>query len=425
MERMQMSFTTAPGRLRRPLTKKVGGSLSLPLVAVFLFGFSLQFNALSSTWGLPFLRVSDAFVFLTIAVLILAVRRSEVPALALLVAGCAAIMLPALLFKSAVQDGDNYFTFMIFASLVLAICMQAFDCGFDRIAAWLCYGVLFGMAASLFVLVLRSSGIDLTSLGLGTPQSTLVRFDLSVVKPGGIWVHGNEAGHVYAFAGAFALYLSFRAKNPLIYTIYYVMFLISFSITLNRGGLIAPTVGLVAAFGIAGRGDVLAKATVGLLGAACLYVAVVQLPGLEGLREALERRLGADSYFGQNLSERLNTFLGGLKVAFNYPFGIGYAERAREVAYASGVPTGTPHNGIISLSYQAGLAFAALYSVSSVFVLTRFSSFRSLPFLVAAFSVPSLLFEELTINPNFHFAIAFTVSAFLMHVFGSQGSGRR
>lgn len=409
-----MSAEINPPKRLQTGHRAVRSNASLPLIAALLFGVVLQFNPISATWGLPFLRLSDAFVFLTMIVLVLAVRRLEVLTLGVVATALAVVVLASLIFKTASQEGDSYLTLMLFASLMLALCMQAIERDLDRLATWLCIGVLIGMAASLVVLVLRASGIDLTSSGLGTPQAGVVRYDLALDKPGGIWVHGNEAGHVYAIAGAFALYLSLKKNSPIIYAFYYAMFLLSFAITLNRGGLIAPTAGLVVAFSIAGRTDFLTRVALGLLGTVGLLAAITQLPALEGLRAAFIRRFESDSYADHNLSQRFETLFAGLQVALKHPFGIGYDERIREMAYQSGVQSGSSHNGIISLAFQAGLAFAGLYAAAVVFVLARIGTFRSLPFLVTAFSIPSLFFEELTLNPNFQFAIGVTISAFIL-----------
>ena len=387
--------------------------VTVPLAA-FAYGLFLQFNPLSATWGLPFLRLSDLFVFVALAAFASVLRRGEFLPVSLAAGVLGSLVLASLLFKTSIQQGDSYMTLMLFASLVLALIMGVISKDVPALVAYFSVGVLVGMGLSILILLLRVSGVNLTSVGLGTPQALRHVFDMSLEKPGGIWVHGNEAGHVYALAGSSALYLSLRYRRPVIYAIYYIMFMVTFAVTLNRGGVIAPTIGFAVAFLVAGKGRVLARLALGALGCVLLSVAIAQLPQFEGLRSALDRRFSSDAHAGQNVSERTETLLGGAAVALRHPFGIGYAERTREVAYESGVASGSSHNGLIALAYQAGLAIALLYIFACFRNLSRLQSFRTLPYLMSAFALPSLMFEELTLNPNFQFAIGLSVTALIL-----------
>ena len=52
-------------------------------------------------------------------------------------------------------------------------------------------------------------------------------------KWGGLWDHGNEAGHVYGVATASALYLALKFRKPTIYLAVYALLVATFSVTLE------------------------------------------------------------------------------------------------------------------------------------------------------------------------------------------------
>ncbi|TGU53278.1 O-antigen ligase domain-containing protein, partial [Mesorhizobium sp. M2D.F.Ca.ET.148.01.1.1] len=62
---------------------------------------------------------------------------------------------------------------------------------------------------------------------------------LRLEKAGGIWPVGNTAGPAFALAGAAAAHLAERYKRPMLFGIFILVYLASFTLTLNRSGIFA------------------------------------------------------------------------------------------------------------------------------------------------------------------------------------------
>jgi hypothetical protein len=383
----------------------------LASLVAFGLGLVLQFNPLSATWHLPFLRLSDAIMFVTIFAMIPVLTprllRGGAPILAVMLV----LTMMTVRLKASPAQGDTYFSLTFFASAVAGYFWAAAVSRDQRFAVFFSFGWLIGFVLAVVVLFLRASGLDLTPVGLGVPVPPMsLSAMLAMVKPGGLWVHGNEAGHVFALAGGPALYLALRFKRPIIYLAYYVVFLASFTVTLNRGGVIAPTAGLAVAYLAAGQGEVLLKITLGFCGLLIILAGLYFLPQFEAVRDTLSHRFLADSNLNNNAGDRFSSLLAGVQTAFNHPFGIGNTQRMIEMIYiAHGV--GTPHNAFITLAFQCGLLPVALFIVSIVKLLSKPSNRTSVVGLITIFALPSMFFEELTINPVFLFAIALTIAA--------------
>ena len=383
----------------------------LASAAAFGFGLVLQFNPLSATWHLPFLRLSDAMLFVTIFAMIPVLTPRLLRGGAGILGVMFVVTLMTVRLKAAPGPGDTYFSLTFFASAVAGYLWAAAISRDQRFAVFFSFGWLIGLVLAVMVLFLRASGLDLTPVGLGVPVPPMsLSAMLAMVKPGGLWVHGNEAGHVFALAGAPALYLAMRFKRPIIYLAYYIVFLASFTITLNRGGMIAPTAGLAIAYLAAGQGEVLLKITLGFAGLLIVLAGLYFLPQFETVRETLSHRFLADSNLNNNAGERFSSLSAGVLTAFNHPFGIGNTQRVIEMTFlARGVAT--PHNAFITLAFQSGLLPVGLYIASLVKLLSKPANRTSLVGLIAAFALPSMFFEELTINPVFLFTIALTIAA--------------
>lgn len=410
--------------VRRPAPRSKGLVVVLPNTATltaFLLGFVLQFNPLSSTFGMPFLRLSDAVMFIAAFFFFWRLRKNELVPIGLRVAAFGGLVGLSVLFKAYPLNGDVYFSLMLWASFLVSAMLVAIEPREPRLASALAVGMLLGMVPSTVVLILRAAGVDLTPIGLGVTIVGKIGFgaELAKAKPGGLWAHGNEAGHVYALAGAAALYLSYRFKKPAIYGLYYLLFLATFVVTLNRGGVIAPSIGLAVAYVTTGRGGIMMRLFLASTGAISVLAIISWLPAFEGLRLAFTSRFEGDSNIIHNLADRSNTLVGGLNVAVANPFGIGLFERTQQLITASHVASGSPHNAILSLSYQSGLSIMLLYLVCFWRLWRRRAGTISLPVLMAFFALPSMFFEELTLNPDFLFAIALTIAAGLRPSVGS------
>lgn len=392
--------------------------LLIPVI-YFSFGFFLQFNVMTSTFGLPFMRLSDALLFLFIAGLFVAVGMRKTVQYGLLYFTLLfAIVGTTLMFKAGVGEGDVYPTLIFFGTSVFAFYF-AYLAEDETLLLWFATGTLLGLIPSLAVLFLQASGYgpSLTSIGLGVPidQSSSLLQEVTKAKPGGIWTAGNEAGHVYSVATASALYLALRLRHPLIFVAAYCFLAASFSVTLNRSGLIAPTIGLIYCYMRIGSISLYAKTIAFLLVAAAFLASSVDMPGLDMLSDTFQARFLEDTHTDQNIAERIVSNLQGVRVAFQFPFGIGYQERISMMALLTINGVISIHNGFLSLAYQSGLLSSFFYIISCVYLFTQRRSISSFYPIMVAFTASSMMFEELSINQFFIFSVSLTIAAAWLH----------
>jgi hypothetical protein len=380
-------------------------------VAVFLLGAALQCNVLTSSFGLPFQRLSDLLPFLLIPWLglrraVIAEALSNIAPLAAIVALIAA----SLVLKAHKQAGDVYLTLVLLLYVVQAyILLVTFRD--RRIENAFCLGLLAGLLASLAVLVLAASGTPLERFGLAVPSDGLdEELKLFVQdKLGGLWASGNETGHVFALGGAAALLLSLRYRLKAIYLVYFAALLASFPLTNNRAGLFMPLLVLVLLTWRDLRAPVVLGG-LGILGVLLVMWSVTgDVPLPEKLAQAVERRFAEDHNVTGNFDERFLSGVTALRLVVAYPFGVGEVARREELQALTGLVT--PHNGFVSLALQSGVATALLLVAGLVRILVAPAA--SGPFLTysALFLIPSLMFEELSVNQYFLFFMAFVLAS--------------
>jgi hypothetical protein len=91
----------------------------IPPCVVFAFGFFLQFDIMTSTFGLPFLRITDALMFLFLPCLFVVVGLDKTVRDGLLYFVLLfMVVIASLLFKTAVEDGDKYMTLIFLLTSV-------------------------------------------------------------------------------------------------------------------------------------------------------------------------------------------------------------------------------------------------------------------------------------------------------------------
>jgi hypothetical protein len=73
------------------------------------------------------------------------------------------------------------------------------------------------------------------------------------------------------------------------------------------------------------------------------------------------------------------------------------------------------HNGLISLSFQDGIAVPFLYIMSCIYLVVNRRSVSSFYVIMSAFTVASMFFEELVINQLFIFSVTLTICAAWVH----------
>ncbi|MCK1396142.1 hypothetical protein [Bradyrhizobium sp. 1] len=385
-----------------------------PMVAACL-GFFLQFNIMTSNFGLPFLRVTDALLFLLLPCLFITVGLTATAryGVAYFFILCTVVLM-ALVLKTAVAAGDTYYTLIFFLSAVFSFYFAFIASENENVLIYFSIGTLLGLVPSLIVLFLQAGGnSSLPSIGLGVrPEDLPERASLlGTVKFGGMWVHGNEAGHVYALALAPALYLTLKWRRPMIYIAAYVCLIASFAVTLNRAGLIAPTIGLIFCYARLGNYSLYVKSAVAVAVAGTLILSYADIPNLDTFYETLQSRFLEDSNTDNNVSERLTSNLAGIQIALENPFGIGIEERVVTMMQKTSSHLFSIHNGFLSFAYQCSLFVPIAFAISGIYLWRRrqiVSPFYVITFLFAA---TSMMFEEVSINQAYVFAVPMIIAA--------------
>lgn len=393
-------------------------------LAVFVFstGFFIQCNVLTSNLGLRFLNITDMLVLMTLPVIALLYIRCLTPSILLF------YLLPltvffafTTLFADARGEGEFYTTAMTYFYAVYFLFFTYMLFKENRLELF-CWGIFAGFIAVTILLFLDVVIHDqLASLGLSfmfdeagvlelAAKGEITPLLLRVEKAGGIWPVGNTAGPVFALAGAAAAYLAERQKRPALFAVFLLIYLASFTLTLNRSGVFAVlAIGLyfyVRNFSI----KMLLSTYVGFALCALVIAAVLPLGAFDFAEQALSKRFLEDSNSSNNLQERWETITGGFQVMLQHPLGIGFTARYEELARISKI--GTPHNGFMATSYASGLGFC----IMSAFALF-YAVFRNRKIGFFAYSAIGIIigyqFEELNFNPVFmaHVGLALAYAA--------------
>ncbi len=400
---------------------------ALVRASVLVFGCVLQFDIATATFGLPFVRLSDGllFIFVPYLALIAGLRttlRYGLPFFAILLL----VTVTTIALKTEPANGDVYLVLIFLLSSVYAFyfVVLARD---EGVLVSFAIGTLAGFVGSVTVLFLQVSGVPLLSrIGLGIDPDLLASGAAMIAeaKPGGLWSSGNEAGHVYALVAASALYLSLRWRNIFVYLGYFVLMVVSVAATLNRGGIFAPVALLLLCY----RRLASLHLVVGTLVALALGVALagaLEPKLLDQFGDAMEQRFLNDSHAAANVDERWETIRAGLGIAFANPFGIGYEERAFRMETET--PNGrnaTPHNAFITLAFQNGVVVPLLFIAACIYMALRWR--RTHPFMLYLIgcAIVSMLFEELSINPNFIFVVALVIASLWVSLCRRWETGR-
>ena len=382
--------------------------------AVFLLGVALQLNVLTSSFGLPFQRLSDLLPFLLIpwfglrrAVIAEGLRQAvPMSAVGILIA-------LSLVLKAEIQAGDVYLTLVLLLYFVLALILLVMfrDRSLENAFCW---GLLAGLGGSLIVLLLSSSGLPLDRFGLGVPTDGLdEELKLFVEdKQGGLWASGNETGHVFALGGAAALLLSLRTRLNLIYLAYFAALLTSFPLTNNRSGLFMPVLILLVLMRRSIRLQVVLP-VLGVLGILLIGFSMTgEIPLPQKLAQSIETRFAGDGNVSGNADERFISGFTALQLVAEYPFGVGETTRREELRALTGLVT--PHNGFISLALQSGIATALLLLAALLRIARAPAAAGPFVAYTALFLVPSMMFEELSVNQYFLFFMAVLLASLIV-----------
>lgn len=383
------------------------------LLTLFVFGvgFLIQCNVLTSSLGLRFLRITDVIVLFGLPIIGLAyLRFVSTGILVMHIAPMTMLFLVTYLFGFARGEGEFYTTGFTYLYALFFLFFAYLLFKEDKLDIF-CRGLLAGFVATSLLLVIDVIMPQrLAAFGLSVPfdeqaavaaaaRGEFVALLSRIAKPGGLWSAGNEAGPALALAAAAAAFLAERQKRFAIFLVFAAIYLLTFTHTLNRSGLVAVTaVGGLLYIRMISR--TLLQRSIALLLVGTLVLALLAPFGLfESLEAVVTGRFSHDTSLTDNIHDRWASLVGGLDVALNYPAGIGFTERYFQLSSITG-GISTPHNGFLSSAYSAGLGYALFALGSIAYVLTR--SRKSSLFMYAALVVLlTYFFEELSFNPAF------------------------
>lgn len=377
---------------------------------VLAFGFFSQLNVIPTAFGVPFLRITDIIVITTLPIIYLVYVRIINSTLFLIhTTPIVMTLFIALLLSYNRADGEHYssiFTFLyILYFLPFTFALLKEDC-----LELFCWGVLLGFGATVMCLLFDLySPSTLSRFGLalefdyqavadaaatGDVNASLIRFE----KAGGLWSQGNEAGPVFALAAAAAAYLAEKRRSFLIFASFFLLYIISFSATLNRSGM--GTVLLVSILSYTHSLSNKKLKLTALYAALGAFLLSIILPlGLFGLIEgAVAKRFVEDDNAASNVFDRLESLGYGVQVAMNSPFGIGLSARVAEMNALGHF--GSPHNGFISTAFTAGVLISIFVLGSVAYLIFRRRKIRFFLYVAVTLTC-GYLFEELDVNPAF------------------------
>ncbi|EPR19540.1 O-antigen ligase domain-containing protein [Agrobacterium radiobacter] len=391
-------------------------------IFVFSIGFFIQCNVVTSNIGLRFLNITDMLVLMTLPVIALLYIRCLTPSIALFyLLPLTVLFALTALFADARGDGEFYTTAMtyFYAVYFLFFAYMLFK---ENLLELFCWGMFAGFIAVTILLFLDIVIHDqLASLGLSfmfdeagvlelAAKGEITPLLLRVEKAGGIWPVGNTAGPAFALAGAAAAYLAERQRRPALFAVFLLIYLASFTLTLNRSGVFAVlAIGLyfyVRNFSV----KMLLSTYFGFALCALVIAAVLPLGAFDFAGEVFSKRFLEDSNSSNNLHERWETITGGFQVMFLHPLGIGFTARYEELARIAKI--GTPHNGFMATAYASGLGFCMMSAFALFYAIFRK---RKIGFFVysAIGIIIGYQFEELNFNPVFmaHVGLALAYAA--------------
>lgn len=379
-------------------------------IFVFFIGFFIQCNVVTSNLGLRFLNITDMLVLMTLPIIALLYIRCLTPSIILLyLVPLTVFFVLTTLFADDRGEGEFYTTAMtyFYAVYFLFFSYMLFK---ENLVELFCWGIFAGFIAVtmlLFLDVVIHDKLELLGLSFMFDEAAVLEeaakggmnaLLLRVEKAGGIWPVGNTAGPVFALAAAAAAFLAERHKRPVLFAIFLLIYLASFTLTLNRSGVFTVlAIGLY--FYIRNfSARMLLSTYFGFAFSALIIAAVLPLGVFDFAEQAFSSRFLEDRNSSNNAQERWTTITGGFQVMLNHPLGIGFTARDQELSRLSSI--GTPHNGFLATAYASGIGFCLLAAFALGYATVRK---RKVGFF--AYSAIGVIigyqFEELNFNPVF------------------------
>ncbi|WP_194842302.1 O-antigen ligase family protein [Agrobacterium pusense] len=391
-------------------SKIIGVPGAVLAIFVFSIGFFIQCNIVTSNIGLRFLNISDMLVLVTLPVIAILYIRCLTPSIILLyLVPLTVFFLLSTFFADDRGEGEFYttaltyfyaiyflfFAYMLFKENLLELFSWGMFIGFIAVTILLFLDiVIHDRLASLGLSFMFDEASVLESAARGEISPLLLRLE----KAGGIWPVGNTAGPAFALAGAAAAHLAERYKRPMLFAIFILVYLASFTLTLNRSGLFAViAIGLYFYFrNFSIR--MLFSTYFGFALSALVIAAVLPFGILDFAEQAFSKRFVEDSHSTDNVQERWTTIAGGFQVMLDHPFGVGFTARIQELTQVAGI--GTPHNGFLATAYASGIPFCLLAAFALVYTILRKRKVGFFAYSAIAVII-GYQFEELNFNPVF------------------------
>jgi hypothetical protein len=394
-------------------------------LAGLVFGFFIQFNVLvggggegaAATGGYGF-RIIDFLAIGMIGLLgLYALHPRRVVPLCIYVAIIAPLVGIRLLEQTFWQDprsiiqGSHYLLYG-FSGLYLAIIL-----GEQQIASRFCWGMIFGLFATLPIFILQAAGLGSTLVAFGLVPGTFRVLGIAWAEASrysGLWLHPNEAGHVAALSAAASAYIAFVQRRFVPLYCSAAAILVVFYYTQSRGGLLASIAVLAVPFLF----DMKGKVSIGRLAFALAVAACASLFLLQ--TDSIASRLTNDAGTSQNLSERIETAIGGFYIALQNPFGLSLRELISQIGAATG-GVRTTHNGFIYFAIFFGLPLF-LVLLFSLAAHTRIREDTDALFFLWIIQVSvSMMFEQLANNYSYAMVLCTLIGrAFLRTGLGSE-----
>ncbi|WP_188356026.1 O-antigen ligase family protein [Rhizobium rhizogenes] len=379
-------------------------------IFVFFIGFFIQCNVLTSNLGLRFLNITDMLVLMTLPVIALLYIRCLTPSILLFyLVPLTLLFVLSAGFADDRGEGEFYTTAMTYFYAVYFL-FFAYLLFKENLLELFCWGMFAGFVAVTILLFLDifihdqlapiglSFNFDEAAVLEAAAKGEMSPLLLRVEKAGGIWPVGNTAGPAFALAGAAAAYLAERYRRPALFAVFLLVYLASFTLTLNRSGVFAVlAIGLyfyIRNFSI----RMLLSTYFGFALSALVLASVLPLGVFDFAEQAFSKRFVEDSNSSNNVQERLGTIVGGFQVMLNHPLGVGFTARSQELSAIS--HSGTPHNGFLATAYASGIGFCFLSAFALVYAIFRK---RKIGFFTysAIGAIIGYQFEELNFNPVF------------------------
>jgi hypothetical protein len=389
----------------------------------FVFGFFLEFNIFvggggdgaAATGGFGY-RISDILCVIAVALLMIqALSPRRLVPLAIFSLVIAVIAGMRVLEPTFGEDTRTvilalHYLASSFAGLYVAMILSD-----ETVRDRYCWGLIFGLLATVPIFILQSAGYAsvLIDLGLLPGFYQVLRLDIGdTLRYAGLWGHPNEAAHIAALAAPAGAYFFIVRRQMLPLALVAGALVAVFYYTQSRGGFLVGSAILAISFliGRQRRIDLMRLALCGA-GIAALAVFVSQLGFISSRFQDVET--------GSNFAERLSSIWFGLALAFDHPFGMSAIDFLWLMSSGTGGVT-SPHNGFIFFA----IVFGWLPTIIVIAAIVRNLHIRSNADVLFALTTLGVIFSNMFEEMPGSYSFAFVICLIVGRAFVSSGVGR-